>query len=118
MVTALGHEVWSGGAVKICASDVRQQEHDRHDAALLLKLLLEGRFPRSWTPPGEERDLWQLLIHRYKPARIRAQVKNELQHLAMNQGVTKKKNVEQGGGEGTGRAAAEAVGQPMARRYV
>ena len=31
-----------------------------------------------------------LLIHRYKLVRIRAQVKNGLQHLAMNQGVLKK----------------------------
>jgi len=26
--------------------EVRQQKHDRRDAALILKLLLEGRFPR------------------------------------------------------------------------
>jgi transposase len=53
---------------------------------LILKLLLEGRFPRIWVPSGEEKDLRQLLIHRYKLVRIRAQVKTELQHLAMNQG--------------------------------
>ena len=39
---------------------------------------------------GEQKDLRQLLIHRYKLVRIRAQVKNGLQHLAMNQGVLKK----------------------------
>jgi transposase len=33
--------------------------------------------------------LRQLLIHRHKLVRIRVQVKNELQHLAMNQGVTR-----------------------------
>jgi transposase len=32
----------------------------------------------------------QLVIHRHKLVRLRAQVKNELQHLAMNQGVQKK----------------------------
>jgi transposase len=32
----------------------------------------------------------QLLIHRYKLVRIRARVKNEVQHLTMNQGITKK----------------------------
>jgi transposase len=90
MATTAGHDVWVGDAAKIRASDPRQQKHDRRDAALLLKLLLEGRFPRIWTPSGEEKDLRQLLIHRYKLVRIRAQVKNELQHLAMNQGVTKK----------------------------
>jgi transposase len=39
------------------------------------------------------------LIHRYKLVRIRAQVKNELQHLAMNQGVTKKKKLWSKAGE-------------------
>src|SRR3989449_2479635 len=90
MATAAGHDVWIGDAAKIRACDVRAQKHDRRDAALILKLLLEGRFPRIWTPSGEEKDLRQLLIHRYKLVRIRAQVKTELQHLAMNQGITKK----------------------------
>ncbi len=66
---------------------------------LLLKLLLEGRFPRIWTPSGQEKDLRQLLIHRYKLVRIRAQVKTELQHLAMNQGVTKKRKLWSSRGE-------------------
>jgi len=49
LLTALGHELWIGDAAKIRASDSRQQKRDRRDAALLLKLLLEGRFPRIWT---------------------------------------------------------------------
>jgi transposase len=89
MATTAGHEVWIGDAAKIRASEVRQQKTDRRDAALLLKLLREGRFPRIWTPSGTEKDLRQLLIHRHKLVRIRVQVKNELQHLAMNQGVTR-----------------------------
>jgi len=93
MVTAAGHQVWIGDAAKIRASDVRQQKHDKRDAALLLKLLLEGRFPRIWTPSSEQRDMRQLLIHRYKLVRLRAQAKNELQHLAMNQGVQKKRRL-------------------------
>ena len=99
MATTAGHEVWIGDAARIRASDSRQQKHDRRDAALILKLLLEGRFPRIWTPTGEEKDLRQLLIHRYKLVRIRAQVKNELQHLAMNQGVTKKRRLWSKAGE-------------------
>jgi transposase len=99
MAVKLGHEVWIGDAAKIRASDPRQQKHDRRDAALILKLLLEKRFPRIWTPSSEARDLRQLLIHRYKLVRIRAQVKNELQHLAMNQGVTKKRKLWSKAGE-------------------
>ena len=90
MVAGLGHEVWIGDAAKIRASDVRQQKHDRRDAALLLRLMMEGRFPRIWTPSSEQKDLRQLLIHRYKLVRLRAQAKNGLQHLAMNQGLQKK----------------------------
>ena len=90
LVTTLGHELWVGDACKIRACDPRAQKHDRRDAELILKLLLDGRFPRIWTPSGEEKDLRQLLIHRYKLVRIRAQVKNALQHLALNQGLQRK----------------------------
>jgi transposase len=93
LVTAIGHQVWIGDAAKIRASDVRQQKHDKRDARLLLQLLAEGRFPRIWTASSEQKDLRQLLIHRYKLVRVRAQVKNELQHLAMNQGVQKKRRL-------------------------
>jgi len=48
---------------------------------------------------GEEKDLRQLLIHRYKLVRLRATTKNELQHLAMNQGVTKKRKLWSKAGE-------------------
>jgi transposase len=99
LATTAGHDVWIGDAARIRASDARQQKHDRRDAALLLRLLLEGRFPRIWTPSGEEKDLRQLLLHRYKLVRIRAQVKNELQHLAMNQGITKKRKLWSQAGE-------------------
>ncbi len=99
MATTAGHDVWVGDAAKIRASEVRQQKTDRRDAALILKLLMEGRFPRIWTPSGQEKDLRQLLIHRHKLVRIRTQVKNELQHLAMNQGVTKKRKLWSKAGE-------------------
>jgi transposase len=64
MATTLGHELWVGDAAKIRASEVRQQKNDRRDAALILKLLVEGRFPRIWTP--SKKDQRQLLRHRYK----------------------------------------------------
>lgn len=113
LLNRLGHEVWIGDAAKIRAAEVRQQKHDRRDAALILKLLLEGRFPRIWTPSDEEKDLRQLLIHRYKLVRIRAQVKNELQHLAMNQGITKKRKLWSKAGE---QALRELPLRPWASR--
>jgi len=89
----LGHEVWIGDAAQIRASYVRKQKTDRRDAAHILKLLVEGRFPRLWVPDREQRDLRQLLIHRHKLVEIRARVKNGLQHLALNQGVQKKQRL-------------------------
>ena len=90
LMIRLGHEVQIGDAAKIRASDSRQQKHDKRDARLLVQLLAEERFPRIWVPSSEQKDLRQLLIHRHKLVRVRAQVKNGLQHLAMNQGVLKK----------------------------
>jgi transposase len=87
LLAELGHELWVGDAAQIRASYVRQQKTDKRDAAHILKLLVEGRFPRIWVPSREVRDLRQLLIHRYKLVMIRARLKNELQHLAMNKGM-------------------------------
>jgi transposase len=85
--------VWIGDAAKIRASYVRRQKTDRRDAAHILTLLLENRFPRLWRPSAEERDLRQLLIHRYKLVSIRARVKNSLQHLMLNRGVQRKRKL-------------------------
>jgi transposase len=99
LLAKLGHEVWIGDAAKIRDSDARQQKHDKRDARLLLQLLMEQRFPRIWVPSREQKDLRQLLIHRYKLVRIRARVKNGLQHLAMNQGLQKKKRLWSAAGQ-------------------
>ena len=89
----LGHQVWVGDAAKIRVSYVRKQKTDRRDAAHILTLLLEKRFPKLWTPSRQERDQRQLLIHRHKLVQIRARIKNSLQHLALNQGVQKKQKL-------------------------
>jgi transposase len=90
LLAELGHEVWIGDAAAIRASYVRQQKTDKRDAAHILKLLVEGRFPRLWVPDREVRDRRQLLIHRHKLVEIRTRVKNGLQHLALNQGMQRK----------------------------
>jgi len=87
LLAELGHELWVGDAAQIRASYVRRQKTDKRDAAHIVKLLVEGRFPRIWMPSAEVRDLRQLLLHRAKLVMIRARVKNELQHLAMNKGM-------------------------------
>lgn len=85
-----GHELWQGDAARIRACEVRQQKTDRRDAALLLRLLREERFPRIWVPRLEERDVRQLLMHRHKQVQARTRVKNQLQALASSQGLQKK----------------------------
>ena len=71
---------------------VRQQKTDRRDALQLL-LLRENRFPRIWVPSLEERDVRQLLVHRHKQVQSRTRVKNQLQAMALSQGVQKKRKL-------------------------
>src|SRR6266705_451477 len=90
LVEDLGHEIWIGDAAQIRASYVRKQKTDKRDAEHMLKLVVEGRFPKLWTPDREQRDLRQLVLHRHKLVEIRSRVKNELQHLALNKGMQRK----------------------------
>jgi transposase len=84
-----GHQLWIGDAGRIRAAETRQQKTDRRDAELILKLMLEERFPRIWVAREAERDLRQLLMDRHHRMRLRTKVKNQLQALALNQGVRK-----------------------------
>jgi transposase len=90
MVEDLGHAMWIGDAAQIRASYVRKQKTDKRDAGHILKLVVEGRFPRLWAPDRDERDLRQLVLHRHKLVLIRSRVKNELQHLSLNKGMQRK----------------------------
>jgi transposase len=93
LVEDVGHAIWIGDAAQIRASYVRRQKTDKRDAAHILKLVVEGRFPRLWTPDREQRDLRQLVLHRHKLVMIRSRVKNELQHLSLNKGMQKKRTL-------------------------
>jgi transposase len=93
MLDRLGHEVWIGDAAEIRASYVRKQKTDKRDAAHILKLLMEGRFPRLWRPSKADRDLRQLLIHRDRLVGVRTRVKNGLHHLMLNKGVQLKRKL-------------------------
>jgi transposase len=93
LLQKLGHELRLGDAGKIRAMEVRRQKTDRRDAELLLRLLLQDRFPQLWIPSMEQRDTRQLLLHRHKQVGMRRQVKNQLQHLALNQGLQRKQKL-------------------------
>jgi transposase len=93
MLAEMGHELWIGDAAQIRRLVVRQQKTDRRDAKHILDLMVDGRFPRLWVPSQQIRDVRQLLRHRQKLVEIRTQVKNQLQHLALNQGVRRKRRL-------------------------
>src|SRR6516225_148774 len=87
----LQFELWIGDAAAIKTKRVRKQKTDRQDAQLLLTLMMEDRFPRIWVPGAENRDLRQLLWHRHRLVQMRTRVMNQLQVVALNEGVRRKK---------------------------
>ncbi len=93
LLESVGIELWMGDATQIRAAAVRKQKTDRRDAAHLLQLLLEDRFPRIWVPSLEERDARQLLVQRHKQVQTRTRIKNQLQALALGQGMQKKRKL-------------------------
>ena len=48
----LGIDCQVGHPATIRAAEPRRQKHDQRDAELLLKLLVENRFPSIWQPSG------------------------------------------------------------------
>ena len=93
LMAELGFELWIGDAAAIKAARVRKQKTDREDARLLLRLLSENRFPRIWVPDPGNRDLRQLLWHRHRLVQMRTRVMNQLQAIAMNEGVRLRKKL-------------------------
>ena len=93
LLKELRFELWIGDAAEIQTKRVRKQKTDRQDAQLILKLLLEDRFPRIWVPNAENRDVRQLLWHRHRMVQARTRVMNQLQAVALNEGLRCKKKL-------------------------
>ena len=91
LLRQLEFELWIGDAAEIRTKRVRKQKTDRQDAQLLLRLMMEGRFPRIWVPDAENRDLRQLLWHRHRLVQMRTRVMNQLHVIALNEGLRRKK---------------------------
>jgi transposase len=87
-----GHELWVGNAAQIRASEVRLQKTDARDAHLLLRLLAEDRFPGIWVAPR------QLLLHRSRLVSLRTSMRNQLQAVALGQGLRRKRALWSGKG--------------------
>ena len=93
LLAELQFELWIGDAAEIRAKRVRKQKTDRQDAQLILQLLLEQRFPQIWVPSWENRDLRQLLWHRHRMVQARTRIMNQLQAIALNEGLRCKKRL-------------------------
>jgi Transposase len=93
LLAELNSELWVGDPAQIRAKRVRKQKNDRRDAEHLLKLMLENNFPRIWVPTPENRDVRQLVLHRHRLVGMRTRVMNQLQAIAMNEGVRRKRGL-------------------------
>jgi transposase len=89
LFSELQFELWIGDAAEIRTKRVRKQKTDRQDAQLILRLMLEDRFPQIWVPSWENRDLW----HRHRLVQSRTRIMNQLQAVALNEGLRCKKRL-------------------------
>jgi len=93
LLAELNFEIWIGDPAQIRAKQVRKQKTDRRDAEHILKLMLKDDFPRIWAATAENRDLRQLVWHRHRLVGMRTRVMNQLQAVAMNEGIRRKKGL-------------------------
>ena len=93
LLAELQFELWMGDAAEISSRRVRKQKTDRQDAQLILRLMLKDDFPQIWVPSWENRDLRQLLWHRHRMVQARTRMMNQLQAVALNEGLRCKKKL-------------------------
>ena len=93
LLAELKVELWTGDAAKIQAKRVRKKKTDREDARHILQLMLKDDFPKIWVPSWDNRDLRQLLWHRHRMVQMRTRIMNQLQAVALNEGLRCKKRL-------------------------
>src|ERR1700758_4291995 len=98
LLAELKLELRVGDASEIRRKRGRKQKTDRQDAQHFLGLLLKDDFPPIWVPNWENRDLRQLLWHRHRMVQARTRIMNQLQAVALNEGLRCKKRLWRAGG--------------------
>ncbi len=93
LAAELQFDLCIGDAAEIRAKRGRKQKTDRQDAQHILKVMLKDDFPKIWVPNWENRDLRQLLWHRHRMVQARTRVMNQLQAVALNEGLHCKKKL-------------------------
>ena len=108
LLEELGFELWIGDPAEIRSRRVRKQKTDRHDAELILQLLMEGRFRRIWVPSWENGNTRQLVWHRHRLVQMRTRVVNQLHAIALSEGLQRKRSLWRS----KGRTELEALSLP------
>ena len=98
LLAELRFELCMGDASEIRRKRGRKQKTDRQDAQHILGLLLKNDFPPIWVPSWENRDLRQLLWHRHRMVQARTRIMNQLQAVALNEGLLCRKKLWREGG--------------------
>lgn len=88
LLEELGHQVWLGETTEIRRRARRRQKNDRRDAALILDLLIHGEFPRIHRPLPQSREILRMLRYRHKLVKVRTLIKNSLQSLSLQAGLS------------------------------
>jgi transposase len=114
LMEELGIECLVGHPAQIRAAEPRKQKHDRRDADLILKLLMEDRFPAIWLPSKELLDLGALLRHRHQWVRLRTRIQNALHSIALANGLRRGSSLWSQAGQHT--IASLPLGPPSAYR--
>lgn len=88
-------ELWVADPAQVRAATTRKQKTDKRDAELLLELLSDGRLEkmRIHMPTPGERDARRLVLHRHRLVQMRTRVMNQLQAIALNEGLRKKRGL-------------------------
>jgi len=94
LLAELDIELWIGDAAAIRAKRGRRKpKTDRQDAQHILHLMLKDDFPQIWVPSWENRDQRQLLWHRHRMVQARTRLMNQLQAVALNEGLRCKRRL-------------------------
>src|SRR5215510_1451173 len=98
LLEELGHEVWLGNAAEIRRRARRRQKNDRRDAELILELLVHHEFPRIHRPSATSREILRMLRYRQKLVQMRTTIKNSLQALSIQSGLSLRAKLFTGAG--------------------
>ncbi len=96
LMGSCGQQLWIGHAQKIRAMQPHKQKNDDRDAAHLLDLLVQNRFPRVWQPSEQQRDDRCLILHRHGLVRLRTKLRNQLGAMARSEGLPGKISSKKG----------------------